>query len=48
MVQGLGMGKAINGPCLHGCMLNLVWVELEGVPVAGGCPLLSGGGERCK
>jgi hypothetical protein len=33
MALGLGMGKAINGLCLHGYMLNLVWVELEGVPI---------------
>ncbi len=33
MERVLGMGKAIrvNGLCLHGYMLNLVWVELEGV-----------------
>jgi hypothetical protein len=33
---GLGMGKAINGICLHGYLLNLVWVELEGVLVTVG------------
>ncbi len=48
MVQGLGMGKAINGLCLHGYMLNLVWVELEGLPVGSGGQLRCGGCERCK
>ncbi len=36
MAQGLNMGKAVDGLCLHGYMLDLVWVELEGVPVASG------------
>ena len=48
MEQGLNLGKAVNGLCLHGYMLDLVWVELEGVPMGRGCPLLSGGGERFK
>jgi hypothetical protein len=41
MERGLGMGKAVNGLCLHGYMLNLVWVELEGVLVGMGGPLQS-------
>jgi hypothetical protein len=48
MARGLGMGKAFNGLCFHGYMLNLVWVELEGVPVGSGSQLCSGGCERCK
>ncbi len=48
MVQGLGMGKAINGLCLHGYMLNLVWVELEGVQVGSGGQLHSSGCKRYK
>ncbi len=31
MAQGLNLGKAVDGICLHGFMLDLVWVELEGV-----------------
>ncbi len=42
------MGKAINGLCLHGYMLNLVWVELKGVQVGSGGRLHRGGCERCK
>ncbi len=41
MAQGLGMGKAVNGLCVHGYILNLVWVEMEGVQVGKGCPLQS-------
>ncbi len=46
MARGLGMRKAINELCLHGYLLNLVWVELEGVPVGSGGQLRSGGCER--
>jgi hypothetical protein len=35
------MGKAVNGLSLHGYMLYLVWVEMEGVTVGRGCPLRS-------
>ncbi len=41
MARGLGMGKAVNGLCVHGDILNLVWVEMEGVQVGRGCPLRS-------
>ncbi len=40
----LNMGKAVDGLCLHGYMLDLVWVEqleLEGVPMGSGGQLQS-------
>ncbi len=41
MARSLGMGKAVNRLCLHGYMLDLVWVEMEGVPVGREGPLRS-------
>ncbi len=43
VVDGDGAGKSHQWLCLHGYILNLVWVELEGVQVGSGAQLRSGG-----